>query len=171
MKVNVNFIPSTIELEGPQTGYLNVYAVRDGERLRYVTGKKSYASASEASRNARPAPGWTRVGIVPVEHYRNHVNANLRGYQEAMRLHIINDIDTFLARVTSAAVPNGPAPLNTRPAPEMPISPTDGGERLKAKPKAKKAAKPKGKPVSKAKPKVKAPAKAKAKVKTVKRKV
>lgn len=140
MKVLVNSI--NITLDGPESGYLNVYSLTDQNgRVRYVTGAKAYASESEAQRKARPAPGWTRHGVVAVQHYRNHVNAHNADYIAALRIHVINDLDTFLARVTNQAPPTGlPGGLNTAPAQDE--APVTEAAPLKGRKVVKKPAKP-----------------------------
>lgn len=159
MKVLVNSV--NITLDGPESGYLNVYSLHDQNgRVRYVTGAKAYSSEAEAQRKARPAPGWTRHGVVAVQHYRNHVNAHNADYIAALRVHVINDLDTFLSRVVNQQAPTGlPGGLNTAPAQdEAPVTeaaPLKGKKVAKKPAKAKKATKA---PVAKKKP-AKKPAK------------
>ena len=151
MKVLVSSI--NIQIEGPENGYLNVYKLVNGDSVRYVTGKKSYNSSDEAERKARPAPGWQRVGVIATNYYRNHVNAHVNDYMAALRVHVINDIDAFLAREMNAQAPTGIAGgLDTRPAQEeadvteapakAPRKPKTAKKPVKASKGAKKAKKP-----------------------------
>lgn len=153
MKVLVNSV--NITLDGPESGYLNVYSLHDQNgRVRYVTGAKAYASEGEAQRKARPAPGWTRHGVVAVQHYRNHVNAHNADYIAALRVHVINDLDTFLSRVVNQQAPTGlPGGLNTAPAQdEAPVTeaPPLKGKKATSKPRTVTGVAKAGKKVVKA---------------------
>lgn len=148
MKVNVNL---NVSLDGPEAGYLNVYkatkVINGAERIVYITGKKAYPTESAAIRNASPAIGWTRVGIIPVEYYRNRVNSRLNEYQDAIHKHIVHDIDKWLAGEVQAIAPTPVSPVVTK---EFSIPSQPKVKASKAKAPAKKPAKAKGKAPAKA---------------------